>query len=153
MHSWSYNGRSFENITKHFRASPSQFLQVIDIVAFTFCCCIRCCWRMGGFFLFKWKRRYHWYSSITHLKFSTVWDYWGGMTLKATCGILDFAHTNSNSEFWPIAFYFGILKSNWQIWGLCLGSFQYLQYMFSCEETGRSNKPFHPVSLINLFIH
>jgi len=45
IHSWSYKGRSSENITKHFRASRSQFLQVIDV-----CCCIRCCWMVGWFF-------------------------------------------------------------------------------------------------------
>uniref|UniRef100_A0A8C8BTS6 ADAM metallopeptidase with thrombospondin type 1 motif 12 n=1 Tax=Otus sunia TaxID=257818 RepID=A0A8C8BTS6_9STRI len=46
-HNWSYYSLVCEP-----PSSPTQFLQVIDIVAFTFCYCIRCCWRMELFFLF-----------------------------------------------------------------------------------------------------
>lgn len=50
-HSWSYKRGTSENITEHFIASPCPFLQVTDIVASTFCRCIRCCWKSAIFHL------------------------------------------------------------------------------------------------------
>lgn len=43
--------RTSENITELFTASPHLFLQVIDNVASTFCCCIRCHWNLRFFYL------------------------------------------------------------------------------------------------------
>lgn len=51
MHSWSCKRRTSENITEHFIPSLCPFLQVTDNVAFIFCCCIRCHWKSGIFYL------------------------------------------------------------------------------------------------------
>lgn len=51
MHSWSCKRRTSENVIERFLASPCPFLQVTDIVASIFCCCIRCHWKSGIFYL------------------------------------------------------------------------------------------------------
>lgn len=151
VHGWSYKRRTFKNSTEHLIASPCPFLQVTDTVAPTFCCCIICCWRAAIFILSKKK------SFNINILPLLVWNFplfgaIGGdrVILKTTLGNIVFAHTKRNSEFWPIASYLvpGNLIDKYEVY--FWGTFQYLLYIIIHEETGMSNKPFPPVSLINI---
>lgn len=104
------------------------------------------------------KEFYHWHSSTACLKFFTVRGYWRGSGDPQN-SFREYCTCPYKEKFWVLTYSLlhDTWKSYWQIWGVSLGNLPLsaihiylLLYIFINKETSISDKPFPPVSLINI---